>query len=339
MRYSFIIPAHNAEKTIRKTVQSITERVSDFEILIIENGSEDGTNAVMDSFSVDNRIRCFHSEKGVSRARNMGIENAAGEWIIFVDADDCWEANTELLDEITSKYSSSDFIICGYYKDSTKVVHDYELPDQEVSGDALLSMFSWCICKPTLRTEVWAKLFKRDFLHSKKIRFDEELTHSEDAEFMISCFESCRTASVTTQPVYRFSSGSPSTMRTFDDRKRTAYLKALRKIDRHAIVHDQRVKTGYRDFIVSHVNLIAVHEIYSNERTEKWSVRNSEMKSLLDVPLIKNAVSQLNINDCRDVYLLPGYLFGNKMYTLGGLICRIRSIQNSRRYKRFGMEK
>ena len=87
---SAIIPVHNNEKTLEKCVNSVlTGTYQNFEILLIENGSDDNSRALSESLSQrDSRISVFESEKGVSRARNVGIEKAYGDFITFLDADD-----------------------------------------------------------------------------------------------------------------------------------------------------------------------------------------------------------------------------------------------------------
>lgn len=85
---SFIIPAYNAADTIEKAVQSLTD-VPRTEVLIVENGSTDKTEQILQQLKKKySNIKIFTSDKGVSNARNLGIQNATGEWLAFVDADD-----------------------------------------------------------------------------------------------------------------------------------------------------------------------------------------------------------------------------------------------------------
>ena len=96
MDYSFIIPAHNAERVIERCITSIEQDIElsafNCEVIIVENGSEDNTSTVIEQLKsrYDNIIAAV-SEKGVSKARNKGIDLSSGNRIIFVDADDIWE--------------------------------------------------------------------------------------------------------------------------------------------------------------------------------------------------------------------------------------------------------
>lgn len=88
---SVVIPAYNAERTLRDTVASaLAQTLDDLEILVVDDGSHDGTAAVAGAF--DKRVRCLSTpNRGVSRARNTGIETARGRYVAFLDADDQWE--------------------------------------------------------------------------------------------------------------------------------------------------------------------------------------------------------------------------------------------------------
>ena len=88
---SVIIPAYNSENTISKSIESVCNQTyGDIEIIIIDDGSVDGTLKVCELYQKrDHRIRVIHQEnKGVSSARNQGIRFAEGDYATFVDADD-----------------------------------------------------------------------------------------------------------------------------------------------------------------------------------------------------------------------------------------------------------
>lgn len=93
---SVIVPVYNTEKYLGECVQSILNQIfTDFELLLIDDGSTDQSGAICDTYALqDKRVKVFHKENGgVSSARNMGLDEARGEWIVFVDSDD-WVANS-----------------------------------------------------------------------------------------------------------------------------------------------------------------------------------------------------------------------------------------------------
>ena len=90
-KLSIVIPIYNAERWLKDCIDSIlTQDYQDYEIILIDDGSTDGSGEICESFATeDNRIKVLHIENGgLGNARNVGIENAKGEYILFVDADD-----------------------------------------------------------------------------------------------------------------------------------------------------------------------------------------------------------------------------------------------------------
>ncbi|MEG1313359.1 MAG: glycosyltransferase, partial [Bacilli bacterium] len=90
-KLSIIVPVYNVDKYINKCIESIlAQTFTDFELLLVNDGSLDSSGSICDEYEKkDSRIKVFHKENGgVSSARNLGLENARGEWIAFVDGDD-----------------------------------------------------------------------------------------------------------------------------------------------------------------------------------------------------------------------------------------------------------
>ena len=88
---SIIVPIYNAGKTLHRRIDSIlSQTYTSWELLLIDDGSTDTSGPICDEYAArDARVRVFHKENGgVSSARNVGLDNARGEWITFVDADD-----------------------------------------------------------------------------------------------------------------------------------------------------------------------------------------------------------------------------------------------------------
>ena len=116
---SVVIPAYNAEKTIKNTVDSVLHQTfSDFELIVINDGSQDSTLAIVSSIP-DPRIRVFsYSNSGPQKSRNRGISQSTGEYVSFIDADDLWtpdklEAQLKALQENSKAgvaYSWTDYI-------------------------------------------------------------------------------------------------------------------------------------------------------------------------------------------------------------------------------------
>ncbi len=90
-RVSVIIPIYNTAKYLPRCIESVLCQSFDgFELLLVNDGSTDGSGDICDTYATrDSRIRVFHKENGgVSSARNLGLKEAKGEWVCFVDSDD-----------------------------------------------------------------------------------------------------------------------------------------------------------------------------------------------------------------------------------------------------------
>lgn len=106
MKLSIIIPIYNAEQTLKRCIESIlSQSFTDYELILIDDGSNDKSAFICDEFKqIDGKIKVKHQKnKGLSAARNAGLEMAQGEYITFVDSDDSINENTlqDLMEELT----------------------------------------------------------------------------------------------------------------------------------------------------------------------------------------------------------------------------------------------
>lgn len=116
-KISIIVPIYKAEKTISRCVRSILDQTyTNTEIILVDDGSPDSSGKICDEFAInDKRVKVIHQKNaGVSVARNIGIENATGTYIQFVDSDDYLELNMcEVLQSYIDKYNV-DMVCCGF---------------------------------------------------------------------------------------------------------------------------------------------------------------------------------------------------------------------------------
>ena len=105
MRFSIIIPVYNVEKYLDACVESVlVQTFSDFEVLLIDDGATDSSGSLCDAWAAkDSRIRSIHQEnQGLSGARNTGIREAKGDYLMFLDSDDWW-AGPEVLSRVAAR--------------------------------------------------------------------------------------------------------------------------------------------------------------------------------------------------------------------------------------------
>lgn len=188
---SIIVPVYNAENFLRRCIDSIlAQSNTNFELLLIDDGSTDGSGAICDEYAAkDTRVRVFHKENGgVSSARNIGLDNAQGDYITFCDADD-YVGDEWLATYCDAMDQKVDFIVQGFYKivgdDSVENV----LPSFTGTSNEQLQEFIKRLVTSSCFGYIWVKAFRRELVESHKIRFDENSAFTEDAQFIAKCLE------------------------------------------------------------------------------------------------------------------------------------------------------
>ena len=189
-KISIIVPVYNTKfEYLDKCLNSIVNQsYKDIEVIVVDDGSSVSYDEIIKKYEKD--VRFFHQEnKGVSSARNLGVENSTGDYIMFVDSDD-WLVNDACLkfSLVFSEIPDVDIIISRtYVHDNDKVfVNPYFYNDSFIVEDKkeiLDSIFLTENVKFTCVDTPWAKLYRRQFLVDNKIKFNERLTNGEDGLF------------------------------------------------------------------------------------------------------------------------------------------------------------
>lgn len=184
MKISVVVPVYNAQNSIERCVQSIAmQSLRDIEILLINDGSTDNSQALCDRLaSKDGRIRVFSIENsGPATVRNLGIDNAKGEYLAFCDDDDFIEPDA--LKYMYENIGDNDVLCCG-------LIFDYEGKSQRAvlpDCDTLDSVSLQSLKNRNLLDTMCNKLYKAEFIRQNGIRLpDGELY--EDTAFNQSLF-------------------------------------------------------------------------------------------------------------------------------------------------------
>ena len=191
---SIILPAYNTERYISKCIESIiSQTFRDWELLIADDGSTDGTYAIAQKYAEsDSRITVFHNvNRGVSVARNHCLDKACGDYLCFIDSDDTVDSVfLEVLVKCAQE-NSADISQCSFsyvYEDGRIIPDPESKADIYADNDAVMrAFFNGTV--GDIRVGTWAKLFRRDKFG--KVRFDANLRVYEDAFYTYQC---CRIA-------------------------------------------------------------------------------------------------------------------------------------------------
>ena len=205
---SIIIPVYNAEKTLERCVDSIlSQDFRDLELLLIDDGSRDGSPDICDRYAErDSRVRVFHKENGgVSRARNLGLSEAGGRYIQFVDSDD-WiahDATAELFSAAESQ--DCDMVICDFYRVVGKRVQQKGSIDEETAFSRQVYA-EYMMENPAdfYYGVLWNKLFRRDIIDRYELRMNEEVSWCEDFMFVLDYLVHAENFFAVQKPLYYY---------------------------------------------------------------------------------------------------------------------------------------
>ena len=204
---SVIIPAYNAEKTIRETIESVIEQtLDDWELIVINDGSQDRTIEVVSQIK-DPRIKLFsHSNAGVSASRNRGFDRSVGEFISFLDADDLWTPD-KLEFQLNALHSHPEAAVAYSWTDYIDESGHFLYPGQHVTFKG--NVYRQMLVKFFL--ENGSNLLVRREAFLKVGGFKESLFMGEDREFCTRLAKEYKFVVVShPQILYRQSTGTAS---------------------------------------------------------------------------------------------------------------------------------
>lgn len=199
--FSIILPVYNAAEYLNRCIDSILiQKKDNFELILINDGSSDISGEICDAYAnQDNRIKVIHKKnEGVSVARNTGLENAQGKWILFVDADDWVEPNW--LDVLNSRIEifDLDLYVFGSHRTNGIETEYTHLPTYTVekTQDFVKTWY--------YKHAVWAYLFKYSIIKKYNIRFPENQPYSEDQAFLLKYMSVCDKIVLLNKALYNY---------------------------------------------------------------------------------------------------------------------------------------
>lgn len=156
---SIIVPVYNVEPFLRRCLNSIVNQTyDDLEILIIDDGSTDNSGDICDEYKrQDERVKVFHTKnRGLSAARNLGLDEAKGEWIGFVDSDDWIELDMYEVLLKKAEDARADVVECGWVREWPKKIEERSRQEQTLSR---IEAVEALVCK-IFSDNVWNKIWK-----------------------------------------------------------------------------------------------------------------------------------------------------------------------------------
>ena len=205
---SIIIPVYNAEKTIRRCVDSVLNQAyREFELLLVDDGSTDSSGLICDEYAKkDPRVCAIHKENtGVSDTRNLALDKASGTYLQFLDSDDWLSPDATNLMVRAAEENHCDMVISDFYR----VVGDRVSHKGDIEPGGLLTreeFAGFMMEKPAdfYYGVLWNKLFRRALVEEKKLRMDQSISWCEDFMFNLEYIRHAKTIYALHVPVYYY---------------------------------------------------------------------------------------------------------------------------------------
>lgn len=222
---SIIIPCHNSESTIERTLDALVEQsFSDFEVIIVDDRCCDATMHLAANYK--DTLKLFFTETGevtgAAAARNVGLDFAAGKFVLFLDADDVYHIRfIEVMQGIiTSGNTDGDYdaAVCSYTRDLKKIKR-YEPRQKPVitmlDNKKVLERFLY----NRVPCGLWSFMFCRSLICEHNITFDQNLKYGEDREFVYKYLAHVRSCAAISDPLYGYLPNDSSAVSRVNEHK------------------------------------------------------------------------------------------------------------------------
>lgn len=284
---SVIIPVYNSETYIEECVKSILSQTYDnYEIIFIDDGSVDLSKNIILKYAANcNKIKYFYQEnKGVSSARNLGIEKSCGEYITFVDSDDYVECNylETLINNITK------------YNGQISIIGNYRLKRKTFFFNNTIKLFNYqealleSITTNNIDCNVWGKLYKRDILNN--IFFNTDIKIGEDKLFFYQVLKKASIIINDTNKLYFY--------------RKTPYSAITKELDERIIgckqVHDFLCEQWISEFPY-YKNYFLKDKFISYSRIVQNHLFDKEKKSKKYLQIFYKEIKQQNMHEVYSV--------------------------------------
>lgn len=295
---SIIIPVYNGEKTILECLNSILidDSVS-YEVLVINDGSNDKTLEIMNTIN-NRKIKIINNNfnSGVSYSRNIGIDNAQGEWLMFVDADDKLSIGWG---EKVKKWMLDNFDMIAFSSDESAFKIDvndfYSISNCILGNDHRTAYLS----------SPFSKLFKKQMLIDNKILFDDDIMYGEDMIFVLKMTSHSNRIKIAFENIYLYRTNQSSVSHKYNESLFDSDLMFHKKL-KHVLKTSPKKLGDEENYALCKVALEnAVFNLMRNlSYCESFHTFNQNISKLNKLPYSKATFLNANIYRKVAIFLL-----------------------------------
>ena len=278
---SIVIPVYNSKYYLKECLNSvITQTYENLEILLIDDGSTDGSSYICDNYAkYDSRIKVFHNQNhGVSYSRNYGINKANGIYLLFVDSDDVINEdyiNKMIMSTINYDY---DLIISNIEN-----VYENRSKNRVVDSKKLTTFFNkdYYILKELIR-EPFGKLYKKSIVINYGIKFPEDMKIAEDQVFNFQYYSKIKNYKFLNYVGYKYFIRKNFSLSKATDRE--AFDNELQKLEIEKIFYDNNL-IEHKEYILSTYALAIIYKYFylsdSSNSYKDFKIRSLKVKEFL----------------------------------------------------------
>lgn len=289
---SIIVPVYKTKPYLERCVQSVVKQTYTYwELLLVDDGSPDDSGVFCDELAAkDKRMRTIHKDNGgVSSARNLGIRESKGEWIMFLDSDDFFK-DENYIEQLMAISDHADIVISGfcYYSD----IHGYSIA-RITSQEKKYDDHDYCqfVSENLNRFDflvVWAKLFKRQIIQDHHLQFNEKMIVTEDALFLHQYLLWSHSLSVSSITSYAFSTKEEKSRYRLTSLQADYHMKTI-MLDLKTLEEQRGIANKkYYNYIPVYFCRLYAKYIWLNNLWKKESKEN--LKRVLRNPFVRKSL-------------------------------------------------
>lgn len=306
---SVIVPVYNGGNTLKQCIRSIVgQTYTDFELIIVNDGSTDESLAIAEQYAKeDARVRVLTQEnKGVSAARNYGIQEARGTWITFVDADDYLDTNCFDAVLKNEEINSAELVLWNrmdVYRNRTEEKRIFI--DDEWKHFSINDLTEKVFYNQRGNLEICSaccRLFRRELICREVITFDNELNLGEDMVFMLDYLKVVRHFFYIDKAMYYRSMADNSAMHGFNPQMQQWVVRLLETVKRHIDLQENvRLWNVYQIYVLrGPVTTYLECYLCNSQNRNGYRQRSEELENFLKTEVIAEAVEQIHYGRLAD---------------------------------------
>ncbi len=325
------MPVYNAENYVNKGIMSIVNQTyNNWELIIIDDGSNDNTYNVCKKMIFDSRIKLFRiNNSGPSYARNYGLDKSDGDYILFLDSDDYFEvnalhilkkkiekSNSELLffSNCTDKYKNNNYII----EKSNSVKEAVYKNNSDLKND-FINLFQNSYIYP-----VWNKVYSKKIIEKYNVRFPESIKFAEDLVFNMKIYPHIKKAQIIKEVLYHYVSRESESITTSFNISRFEQLNIMYN---YCITIIKKWCPEVINFFSNNYILevsVCINSLFNKDSTLKNKERRRFIKNIVNDKRVRAVIKETSLIGKRNI--LIGWLIMFHQVSLLYLIAKLSRV-------------